>query len=110
MYFDYSKRDYLLPPGCKDLIDVLRLNQSTPPLWQQAQQRRPKPNPPVTHHVKVPDPISVKQLIEFAGRKPYCIIADLMQLGLFVKIDGTVSFDIAARVLRYYGIAAVPET
>ncbi len=110
MYFDYSKRDYLLPPGCKDLIDVLRLHQSTPPLWQPPQPRRRKPNPPITHHVKVPDPVSVRQLIELAGKKPYCIIADLMELGLLVNIDRTVSFDIAARVLRRHGISASRET
>ena len=111
MYFDYSKRDYLLPPGCKDLIDVLRLNQSTATsLWQQAQQRRRKPNPPITHHVTVPDPVSVEQLIKLAGKKPIFVIADLMDLGLFVNVSGCVSFDIAARVLRWYGIAADPET
>ena len=109
MYFDYSKRDYLLPPGCKDLIDVLRLHQSTPPLWQPAQRPRRKPNPPINRHVTVPDPVSVKELIELAGKKPYCVIADLMQLGLFVNIDESVSFDIAARVLHWYGIAADPE-
>jgi hypothetical protein len=109
MYFDYSKRDYLLPPGCKDLIDVLRLNQSIPSLWPPARQRRRKPNPPITHHVTVPDPVSVEQLIKLAGTKPFCIIADLMELGLFVNTDGNVSFDIAARVLRGYGIAADPE-
>ena len=26
---DYSKRDSLLPLGCKDLIDVLKLKQTT---------------------------------------------------------------------------------
>src|SRR2546430_17713878 len=25
MYYDYNKRSYLLPAGCKDLIDLLRL-------------------------------------------------------------------------------------
>lgn len=109
MYFDYSKRDYLLPPGCKDLIDVLKLNQSTQPLWQPVQRRRRKTVPPITKHVTLPDTVSVKQLIEVAGKKPFCIIADLMDLGLFVNIDGTVTFDIAARVLRWHGIMASPE-
>jgi hypothetical protein len=27
MYYDYNKRSYLLPPGCKDLIDLLRLEE-----------------------------------------------------------------------------------
>jgi hypothetical protein len=31
-----------------------------------------------------------------------------MDLGLFVNINGTVSFEIAARVLRCHGIAADP--
>jgi hypothetical protein len=127
MYFDYSKRDYLLPPGCKDLFDVLKMHQpqplfdvsklhqqqpyfyqSKPSLWQQVQRRRRRPIPPITRYVTVSDPVSVKQLIELAGKKPFCIIAGLMDLGLFVNINGKVSFDIAARVLRWYGIAAVP--
>lgn len=29
MNYDYSKRDYLLPPGCKDLVDAI--NCSGPP-------------------------------------------------------------------------------
>jgi hypothetical protein len=108
MYFDYSKRDYLLPPGCKDLIDVVKLNRSKPPLWQVVQRRRRKPIPPIVRHVTLPDSVAVQQLIELAGKKPFCIIADLMNLGLFVNIDGNVSFETAAHVLRWYGIAADP--
>jgi DNA-directed RNA polymerase specialized sigma24 family protein len=31
---DYSKRDFLLPPGCKDLIDVLQLGKNAKDWWQ----------------------------------------------------------------------------
>ena len=37
---DYSKRAYLLPEGCKDLIDVLNLQKKT------AQGRTVHPSPP----------------------------------------------------------------
>jgi hypothetical protein len=109
MFYDYSKRDCLLPQGCKDLIDVLRLQQPKP-----AQERVPetilgKKSPPITQYVTLPSSVSVKKLIELAGKKPFCIIADLMDLGVFENIGGSVTFDIAARVLRCYGIAAALE-
>jgi DNA-directed RNA polymerase specialized sigma24 family protein len=31
---DYSKRDFLLPPGCKDLIDVLQQGKNAKDWWQ----------------------------------------------------------------------------
>ena len=30
-FVNYNKRDVTLPPGCKDLIDVLRLGEASPP-------------------------------------------------------------------------------
>ena len=31
MDFDYTRRDYLLPPGCKDLMDALKSEAKTSP-------------------------------------------------------------------------------
>ena len=109
MYFDYSKRDCLLPSGCKDLIDVLKLHQPKPLRGEPYQPRLRKPIPPITRHVKLPSSVSVEKLIELSGKKPIHIISDLMDLGVFVNIHGSVTFDIAARVLLWYGIATTPE-
>ena len=109
MFFDYSKRDCLLPPGCKDLIDILKQQQPKPVPGVPWKPVLRKKNPPVTQYVTLPDLVSVEKLSELAGKKPFCIIADLMELGVFVNLSGSVSFDIAAIVLRWHGIVAAPE-
>ena len=50
---DYSKRDYLLPKGCKDLADTLVINVSNEP--------------------------TVLELAALLGKKPAALIADLFQ-------------------------------
>jgi hypothetical protein len=42
---DPKKRGYLLPPGCKDLIDVLQGKASKPPPRPVSQKAAPKPAP-----------------------------------------------------------------
>jgi hypothetical protein len=109
MFVNYNKRDCLLPQGCKDLNDVLKLDRTELALdvaWPPAQRKKV---PPITQYITLPVLLSVEKLSELAGKKPFCIIADLMELGVFVNLSGNVSFDIAAKVLRWYGIAAAPE-
>lgn len=36
MNYDYNKRDYLLPRGCKDLLDVTKLHLKKKPTEEQA--------------------------------------------------------------------------
>ena len=47
MNYDYSKRGYLLPEGCKDLIDVQKIElEKALQKWRERQeQRRPQPTP-----------------------------------------------------------------
>jgi translation initiation factor IF-2 len=136
MYYDYNKRSYLLPPGCKDLIDLLRLEEhkkqlpfklpTLPPtsgfvpspqefigLWKL---KKDKPKEPETSsagtaastsEVTIPGHgVLVIELAKLAGQKPFKIIADLMQIGIFANVKQKVGFDAAARVLKKYGITA----
>lgn len=127
---DYSKRDYLLPEGCKDLIDVIRLEQRKEQVWlvnklkfgaggeslsasdfyfiaktKKLGELLVVP-PPITGDLLITEPVTVGKLAELLGQKPSAIIADLMQLGVFAKASQVVSFEAISSVARKYGYAA----
>lgn len=125
------QRSYLLPPGCKDLIDVLRLQElaqqtELPPLlsgqapitgaetfsqvWNLDQKKLkpsfPFPDPGFFLEIQLGETVSVQFLASVLGRPPVQIVSDLMELGVAVNSDGQVSFDEAANVLHKYGLRA----
>src|SRR2546423_15174316 len=106
------QRSYLLPPGCKDLIDVLRLQELQklafqPPsvagevpfsgsdqfsqVWNlkpfKAKSPTPQPEPVFFLEVKIEPTVTVSQLATLLGRKPFQVQADLMELGVFASIN-----------------------
>src|SRR5437867_3789063 len=113
MYYDYNKRSYLLPPGCKDLIDLLRLEQQKKQLpiqfpmlkpgesdvlgtqeilgaWTLKKKKSKEPSMdslsiPSIKEVRIPDEILVRELANVAGQKPFKIIADLIEIGVFAN-------------------------
>jgi len=141
MYYDYNKRSYLLPPGCKDLIDLLRLEeqkkrpsielpmlQGLPGLqggeifiagtqeilgaWKLKKKKSKEPQAdsppsiPSVREVVIPDEILVRELAKIAGQKPFKIIADLMEIGIFQNVSHPIAFEAASRILKKYGIIA----
>ena len=127
------QRGYLLPPGCKDLIDVLRLQElhkqafKLPLLMGQAPisgaehfsqvwkideeklkstSSVPGVEPGFFLEVSLGPNVTVDFLASLLGRKPFQIVADLMELGVFASPQETVNFDDAAKVLRKYGLSA----
>jgi|ERR1041385_5267828 hypothetical protein len=123
------QRSYLLPPGCKDLIDVLRLqelqNQATTPpaisgqaaitgaesfskVWK-FNEKKLKPafaHPGFFLEVTLAAKVTVTYLASLLGRTPFQVAADLMELGVFATTHEQISFDDAARLLRKYGLSA----
>ena len=118
---DYSKRDCSLPPGCKDLIDVLRLQKRKPTKADLVEIRlhamgkksgmlppkaEAKQTPSFAAIIELKDPVTVKDLAALLGRKPFEIVADLIDLKLMATVDQSVTFEVAARVAAKYGYIA----
>src|SRR4029077_15242606 len=97
----YMSRGYLLPEGCKDLIDVLNLHRKQQPFKPWSLPKLPKqfpgahaepikwkqpPPPPLNREITVPSQISVAELATLLAQKPFRIIADLMELGVFANV------------------------
>jgi len=100
---NYSVRGYLLPAGCKDLIDVIKLKDMLH--WP--------PEPTVVldsmepcAEILVAAQISVEELATKMNEKPFRVIATLMQMGIFASIHQQIDFEVAATVARLHGFRA----
>ena len=98
MNSDYGKRDYLLPRGCKDLIDTMNPSSLGPAGGPAA------PGQPT--ELLISEPILVNQLAALLGQDVPSIIADLMQTGVFAKADQLLDFEALSGVVRKYGLTA----
>ena len=105
MNHDYSKRDYLLPEGCKDLSDVWKLAAQKKAQEQRASMS-PAALPPIIGELATPEGTSVAELASLLNQKPFQIIADLMEAGVFANINHKLDFDTIAKVARKYGYMA----
>jgi hypothetical protein len=105
---NYRKRDYLLPAGCRDLIDVLNLGKISPLLvrkYSGPPLPRPK-SPKAGTSVELAAETGVKELAGSLGIQPFWIIADLLGMGLFASLRDKVKFEIALKLLSLYGVFA----
>src|SRR5579859_7367170 len=123
---DPRKRNYLLPPGCKDLLDAL--NQSTSaagglglkqarsaatkagiyildPIWKypkdttglaQTQMSKAGAEPFPVGQVEIPERAPIRLLALVLGKTIYQIIGDLMELSVFVNVNESVDFETAS--------------
>jgi hypothetical protein len=54
-------------------------------------------------HLPLSDPISVVDLAHLLRRKPFQIIADLMEFGLFMTVQESIGFTVASQIAQKYG-------
>ena len=90
------RRDGSLPPGCKDLIDVIR-SQPLPVSH---------PLPTITRRVTLPEKVAVSYLAELLGADMRTFTAEMRELGIGIGWYRSMSFDEAQRLLRRHGIWA----
>ena len=116
MDYEFFKRGYLLPEGCKDLIDALRLKRKPERPYPfiigelsflkpdfRAATALPKPPPPIIGELKLPGKMTARELAEMLKQKPFKIVADLMQLGIFATASQQIPFGAIIKVARLYG-------
>src|SRR5688572_22204754 len=111
MHYDYTKRGYLLPNGCKDLIDVLKLHAQRKAREEPVRARPPFTPPavalpPVIGELVIREHTTVLQLASSLNVKPVRIIAALMDLGIFTNLFTELDFETIATITRRYGYIA----
>jgi|SRR5580692_692336 hypothetical protein len=95
---DYSKRDYLLPSGCKDLTDAIK--------HEEASVSPPVLDPPITRQISLPEVISVQYLADISGVSLHTMTTLMDEMRVGVNVGRSVDFEVAAKILLKYGIAA----
>lgn len=99
---EFMKRGYLLPSGCKDLIDVLKSNRQ-PTLFGGTD---PCSKKIIFGEVTVPPQMTVNELAQALNQKPFIIIADLIKIGVLVNGSQQLNFDLISRIAQKYGFVA----
>src|SRR5579872_2132356 len=125
MEHEYMKRGYLLPPGCKDLLDAIKHKQTPVPemsldtlpliskkhwvvynpvskTWKQL-----LPTPPVKGQIVISSKTTVKKLAALLDLKPFEIIGDLMKLGMFATADFLLDFKTISAIAKLHGFTAI---
>ncbi len=116
MSFEHFERGYLLPKGCKDLIDVIRLAPQSkvflklPLLHSKPQSgifgKAASQAPSWKGDIFVSDSITVKELAALVGQEPVRIIADAMELGIFANVNQSLGFKTISQIAEKYGFTA----
>lgn len=115
MNFEHFERGYLLPTGCKDLIDAINLQAKSdaldflPRLHAKTffkPSGAPSQLPPIKGELVVSKRASVEELAELLGQKPFKIIADAMNLGIFATVKQSLPFGTIQQIARKYGYIA----
>ena len=53
--------------------------------------------------IQIPDPITVKDLAQALGQRPYRVVADLIELGQMKFAGNPVEFEAASKVAKKHG-------
>ena len=110
MSFENFERGYLLPHGCKDLIDAIKLQAKPQTKVFKAASQSTKQPLAIKGELLVSDHTTASQLAELIGQKPFKIIADAMQLGIFATVNQSLGFDAVSKIARQYGYIAKRTT
>ncbi len=103
-------RFLLLPDGCKDLIDALRLQQKQGEASELADPdvslSAAEPPQELPSSVTLPDPVSIRDLASALHLKPYKVVCSLIRLKIFASLNAKLDFNTASTVCSHYGVAA----
>lgn len=103
-----EKPRFLLPDGCKDLFDALRLQQQA----DEAESSQHTLSTPTALPQSLPtsvalsEPVVVRDLASSLHLKPFEVIGTLMQFNVFSSPNTQLNFDTAAALCSHYGVTA----
>jgi hypothetical protein len=99
-----EKPRYLLPDGCKDLIDALRLERGSE-LSADSIAASPAAEP-MPASISIPDPVLVRDLAAALHLKPHEVIRMLMQHNIFANQHSEIEFSKVLSICAKLGVVA----
>lgn len=103
MQNEFMQRGYLLPEGCKDLIDLLQPKACSP---AKPPSDVPANLPPVIGEITIPAYTTVAELSQMIQVTKWQLISDLMAENIFVTLHQLIPFEVASRLARKHGYLA----
>jgi hypothetical protein len=95
---------FLLPDGCKDLIDVLRRSERVEREIANLPFNLPEPGANVPLSVTLPPRIRVVDLAALLHVNPVRLLQALLQMNMLVLLESELDFETAAAICRGHGI------
>jgi hypothetical protein len=95
----FNRCEYLLPPGCKDLVDKIHLAQ-------MRSRRKSRPRQREKPTVYLPLRMTVRDLAIALDKKLPVVIKLLKGMKVFTSVDQKITFYTAAKVAVMYGYQA----
>lgn len=77
-----------------------------PPRHPPGTAREMGEDSPDNNSIRIPDPISIRNLAKALNRKPFKIISDAMEFGYFQSIQSEIPFELAKRIAQKHGVTA----
>ena len=105
MLSDDEKPRYLLPAGCKDLNDVIRLQERASALSGVEEKHGSPPSNELPFCVTIPSCLAVEDLAGLLYMKPYKLISALIQFHVFASVKSEISYATASMVCAYLHVA-----
>ena len=102
---DSEKPRYLLPEGCKDLNDVVRLQERAAALSEVEERPGSPPSDELPFCITIPDSLAVGDLAGLLHLKPYKLISALIEFQVFASLKSEVTFETASMVCAHLGVA-----
>jgi hypothetical protein len=106
-----EKPRYLLPNGCKDLVDALRLERKSElpaPTHDAPEPSSSSTTQPLPASITIPDPVIVRDLAAALHMKPHEIIRELMHYNIFATQHAEIEFAKAFSICSDLGVVAHP--
>ena len=107
LFLESDQSRYLLPEGCKDLNDVILLQEqdatSISALKKNVDVPAAESTPPVC--ITLSGLVTVGALAHLLQVKPYRLISTLIQFKTFACATSVISFATASKVCAHYGVA-----
>jgi len=102
---DSEKPRYLLPEGCKDLNDVVLLQERAFALSEVEEMPASPPSHEVPFCITIPESVAVGDLAGLLHLKPYKLISALIEFQVFASLKSEVTFETASMVCAHLGVA-----
>ena len=100
---EHDKPRFLLPDGCKDLNDLIRLQEEAA-RHSKWEKKLAEKMPKLPEEIILSETVCVEELAGMLCLKPFVVIAGLLQLKVFASVETKIDFTTASVLCAVFGV------